>query len=453
MFAYTPLHYLIFHFLRKYQKESILGMTSANKKDFPLVKEEKELNQIKEFVDFYLIHNRPIYLRCDDSIARVFRNKEMIIRKARGYTPLFFDFKSKKNILGCGAELKSSFSIAKSSYLVTSSYLGDFKNYANYEFLLEVLAHYQKIFEFKPQVVAYDLHPSYLSTQYALSLKDVVKIGVQHHHAHLVSCLFEHNLEEKVIGVCFDGVGFGLDKNIWGGEFFIVDRKSFLRKAHFKYFGLIGQDKAIQELGRISFYILYHILKDKIFDLDLEFLKFFKEEQLKLFSTLIKKKMYTLTSSCGRLFDCASNLLGLKNKITYEAEAAILLEMVATDFKGKRERFDFQIKKEKNTYIIDWEPLFLEMLKEIKKKKNVSKIAYKFHYTLACIIKEVCCKLKKDYGLKKVVLSGGVFQNLLLLKETVKILEKDFKVYWPQKFPTNDAAVSVGQVIIANENI
>lgn len=453
MFAYTPLHYLIFHFLKKYQKEPILVMTSANKKDFPLVKEEKELDQLKEFADYYLIHNRPIYLRCDDSILHVFKNKEIIIRKARGYTPLFLDFKVKKNILGCGAELKSTVSFAKNNYLVTSSYLGDLKNYANYQFFLETLAYYQKIFDFKAEIVAYDLHPNYLSTQYALSLKDVVKVAVQHHHAHLVSCLFEHGLKEKVIGVCFDGVGFGLDGNIWGGEFFVLDRKSFLRKAYFKYFGLIGQDKAIQEPGRISFYILYHILKEKVFDLDLEFLKSFKKERLKLFSTLIKKKMYVLTSSCGRLFDCASNLLGLKNKVTYEAEAAILLEMVAGDFKGKKSRFDFQIKKEKDTYIIDWEPLFLEMLKEIKRKKNISEIAYKFHYTLAYIIKEICCRLERDCGLKEVVLSGGVFQNLLLLKETVKILEKDFKVYHPQKLLTNDGGVSVGQVVVANENI
>jgi hydrogenase maturation protein HypF len=453
MIVYTPLHYLIFHYFKKYKKELILVMTSANKKDFPLVKDEKELKQIKKFTDYFLIHNRPIHTRCDDSIVRVFKGKEVIIRKARGYIPCFMEFKAKKDILAVGAELKNTFSLTKNNYIISSPYLGDLKNYANYEFFINTLSYYKKIFDFKPQVVAYDLHPLYLSTQYALSLENIKKIGIQHHHAHLVSCMLENNLKEKVIGVCFDGVGFGLDKNIWGGEFFILDRKSFIRKGHFKYFGLIGYNKAIEEIGRISFYILYTLLEEKIFSLDLKFLKFFKKEKLKLFSTLIKKKMHSLTSSCGRLFDCASNLLGLKDKITYEAEAAIMLEMVALDFKGKKSAFDFEIKKEKNVYIIDWGPLFLGMLKEIRRKKDTSELAYKFHYTLACIIKEVCLRLKKDFGLRKVILSGGVFQNLLLLRETIKLLEKHFGVYVHQKIPTNDGGISAGQIVIANENI
>ncbi|MDP2922588.1 MAG: carbamoyltransferase HypF [Candidatus Omnitrophota bacterium] len=454
MLAYTPLHYLIFHYLRKYDKSPILVMTSANKKDFPLISEEKELAGLRGYVDYFLMHNRTIYMRCDDSISRVFRNKEIIIRKARGYTSDFAQFTHKKNILGCGAELKNTFSIAKDNHLITSSYIGDLKSYRNYEFFLNTLAHYRKVFNVEPEAVAYDYHPNYLSTQYALSLKDKQKIAVQHHHAHLAACLFENNIQGKVIGVCFDGVGLGLDNNIWGGEFFIADKKDFQRAGHFKYFGLIGQDKATEEPGRVAFCLLHSILGENLFNLDMEFIRFFSKKELDIFLRLISNKEFTLSSSAGRLFDAAASILSIKNKITYEAEAAILLEMLATDYKGKIINYEFAIDKENNSYIVDWQPVFLGLLNDIKKGKSHPFIAYKFHYTFANIIKEMSKILRRNCGIDKVVLSGGVFQNALLLRLAVKLLEKaNFSVYYHHRFPFNDGAISIGQVVVANENI
>ncbi|UCC94694.1 MAG: carbamoyltransferase HypF [Candidatus Omnitrophota bacterium] len=465
MCAYAPHHYLLLSALRKYQKEPILVMTSANRKDYPLVHREQELKQLRHCVDYFLIHNRPIHMRCDDSIVRVFRKREIIVRKARGYTPDYVELPSLKEpllkasvdkikILGCGAELKNTFSILKDNYIITSPYIGDLKNYHNYEFFLNTLSCYRKVFGFHPEVVAYDFHPDYLSTQYAHSLECKRKVGIQHHHAHIAACMVDNALAEKVIGVCFDGAGYGLDQKIWGGEFFIADRKSFLRAGHFKYFGLIGAHKAIEEPARVALYLLYDFLRDNLFDLDLHFLRHFKKEELDIFLKLIRQRHLLLTSSAGRLFDAAASILNLKHKISYEAEAAILLEMYASHFKGRRESFGFTIGKEKGIYCIDWQPLFSDMIKDIQIGKSASFIAHKFHFTFARLIKEMVKKLRKDFGIKKVVLSGGVFQNALLLKETVKLLEEvKFSVYYHSRFPTNDAGVSVGQVVVASENI
>jgi hydrogenase maturation protein HypF len=450
MLAYAPLHYILFYYLKKCDKTSVLVMTSANKKDFPLVSEEKELWQLKSYADYFLTHNRNIYMRCDDSISRIFQNKEIIVRKARGYTPDFVEFKHKKHILGCGAELKNTFSIAKNNYLITSPYIGDLKNYRNYELFFENLSHYQKVFNFQSQAVAYDYHPEYLSTQYALTIKGAQKIAVQHHHAHLAACLFENNINEKAIGVCFDGTGLGLDNAAWGGEFFIVDKKSFTRLGHFRYFGLLGHDKAIEEPKRVVFYLL-HQLKKEMPKNDADCRKTFTGKERNIFQQLIESKEFTLSSSAGRLFDAVSGILGLCDKVTYEAEAAILLEMLAMDYKGASVSFDFSIDKKGDTYIIDWQPLFAGLFKE---KSSPAYIAYKFHFTLARIIQEMAKILRKNYSLNKVVLSGGVFQNMLLLKLAVGLLVKEkFSVYYHHRYPFNDGAISIGQVVVANENI
>jgi hydrogenase maturation protein HypF len=449
MLAYAPLHYLVFWYLREFRKEPILIMTSANLKDLPLAKDEGEIFSLGDFVDYFLIHNRPIYLRCDDSVSRVYNNKEYIIRKARGYIPDFFGFPSSKAILGCGAELKSTFSITKNNWLITSQYLGDLKNYSNYEFFLDTLTHFKSIFNFEPQIVAYDYHPNYLSTQYALSLKDKVKIPIQHHHAHAAACMLENRLEEEVVGVIFDGIGFGQDQKVWGGEFLICDLKRFKRVAYFDYFGLIGIDKAIEEPFRVTFYILYQLFGKSAFSLDLDFVKDIPISTLKLFISLIKAKKFILTSSAGRLFDALASLLRLKDSITYEAEAAILLEMVALDFRGRVNPYPFKLEGQK-VLKIKWQPIFYQIVKDLIDGRSNSYIAYRFHYTLACIIREVCVKIRKQNQLSKVVLSGGVFQNWLLLTLTTRILRQEqFLVYVHSRFPCNDACISVGQVAIA----
>lgn len=454
MLAYAPLHYLLFDSLKRRQPNPILIMTSANLKDFPLIKDESRIFKLKNFVSYVLAHNRPIHTACDDSISRVYNNKEYSIRKARGYTPDFFEFSVKQPVLGCGAELKSCFSITKNNYLITSQYIGDLKNYPNYRFFLETLAHFKKIFDFNPQVVAYDLHPGYLSSQYAVSLNNVTKIPVQHHYAHAASCMLEHNLNQKVIGVIFDGTGLGSDGKIWGGEFLVCDTQGFRRAAHFDYFGLLGADKAVQEPFRTAVYILYDIFKNQFDSLDINFTRRIPEKTKRLLVSLIKSKNYVSCSSAGRLFDATASLLGLKDEITYEAEAAILLEMLAYKYKGKKVTpYTFEIRKG-NIIRINWQPLFAEIITDITAKKDKSLIAYKFHYTLACIITETCRQLRVKYNLNKIVLSGGVFQNWLLLTLSTGLLRKNkFQVYTHSRFPCNDSCISSGQAAIAGWQI
>jgi len=452
MLCYAPLHYLLFHYLKKFQRFPALVMTSANKGDFPLVASEKELCQIEKYADYFLVHNRIIQIKCDDSIARVFQNKEIIIRKARGYTPDFINFTHKKEILACGAELKNTFSLAARGRIVSSPYLGDLKNYANYAAYLKTLSHYEKILNFKPEVVAHDLHPDYLSTQYALSLKRVQKIAVQHHHAHLAGCLLENNVEKKAIGVCFDGAGLGLDNAIWGGEFFVTDKCSFKRAGHFKYFGLLGVDKAAVTPARVAFYTLYDIYGENLFKLNLACVNYFKKIEKNIFCRLIKNKETIMTSSAGRLFDAVASILDIKHSISYEAEAAVSLEMAAGKSKPSDSCFDFSINKEQGVYIINWQDIFSGIIRDLKARKNKESIAYKFHFTCAKIIRGMSIRLRSDYGINDVAFSGGVFQNILLLDLTVKLLkEKGFCVHYHKRIPTNDSGVSVGQAVVANE--
>ena len=454
MLCYAPLHYLLFSYLKQFEKFPVLIMTSANRGDFPLVASEDELSQIEEYADYFLVHNRQIHVKCDDSIARVFKGKEIIIRKARGYTPDFINFAHKKEIIACGAELKNTFSLAAGGYLVNSPYLGDLKNYANYELYLKTLSHYEKILDFRPEVVAYDLHPSYLSSQYALSLKKVQKISVQHHHAHLAACLFENNIDKRAIGVCFDGAGLGLDGAIWGGEFFLTDKKDYSRAGYFKYFGLIGGDKAVQEPARVAFYMLYDIYGENLFKLNLGCLNYFKKIEKNIFCKLIENKESIMTSSVGRIFDAAASILNIKHKVSYEAEAAVSLEMLASGAKPVNNAFEFSINKENNIYVINWQGIFSGIISDLKAKKDKGYVAYKFHFTCAKIIKEMSVLLRKDSGLNDVVLSGGVFQNFLLLSLALGLLKKEgFSVYYHKRIPANDSGVSAGQAVVANENI
>ncbi|MFA5270953.1 MAG: carbamoyltransferase HypF [Candidatus Omnitrophota bacterium] len=447
--AYAPIHYLIFRYLKKYSTEPILVMTSANKENFPLVSEEEELLQIKGYADYSLVHNRGIQTRSDDSIVRVFENKEIITRKSRGYIPDFMDFAHKKTILSCGGELKNTFAIVKNGYLINSPYIGDLKNYKNYEFFLNTLSHYKNILDVKPEVIAHDYHPEYLSTQYALSLNKET-VAVWHHHAHLAACLFENNIKKKVIGVCFDGAGLGADNAIWGGEFFLTDQAGFKRLAHFRYFGLLGTDKSAEEPRRMAFSLLYDIFGKNMFKYKLGCAGAFTEKEKSIFYRLMREKEFILSSSVGRIFDAAASILGIMQRAGYEAEAAILLEMLASSFTGKAESYDYKVKKEKSTYVIDWQPLFTGFIKDVLAKKDKKLIAYKFHLTFATIISEVCILLRKENGVKDVALSGGVFQNFLLMNLVVPALKRHgFSVHYHKRIPTNDSGISVGQAVVA----
>ena len=279
---------------------------------------------------------------------------------------------------------------------------------------------------------------------------------MQHHHAYLASCMLENNLSEPVLGVIFDGVGFGLDKAIWGGEFIIGDYASFKRIGAFDYFGMVGKDKTIEEPWRIAAYILYKILGKRMFTANIKFTKDISWKQLDIIMQLIDRKHFVYTSSVGRLFDALLSLLRLNDRISYEAEAALRVEMEALKIRGAKFKkpYRFKIKKKNNFYVVRWQELFLDIVDDIENRVPPSAVAYRFHYTLGKIIEKLSMLVKQEYNINKDVFSGGVFQNWLLSQITLEELHnKGFLVYTHSRFSPNDSCISVGQVAVARAKL
>ncbi|GAH29219.1 unnamed protein product, partial [marine sediment metagenome] len=327
MLPYTPLHYLLLK-----DNFTVLIMTSGNITDQPIIGNNLEaLEKLDGIVDFFLSYNREIFNRCDDSVIKIINNDNVFFRRSRGYVPhpIILDLKLKE-VLALGGELKNTISFSKENYIFLSQYLGDLKSVETLEFFKESITSFEKMFKVKPEIIACDLHPDYLSTQYAEEIK--VKKGlkvvkVQHHHAHIVSCMAENNVKEKVIGVAYDGTGYGDDGNVWGGEFLLCDLKKYSRVGHLKYYPLPGGDKAIVEPWRMAYSYLYSIYGPKAKTLDIDFSRRIDYDKLSIIEKMIDKNINSpLASSCGRLFDAASSLIGIRDEISYEGQAAMELE-------------------------------------------------------------------------------------------------------------------------------
>jgi hydrogenase maturation protein HypF len=450
MLPYTPLHHVLL-------KETGLPlvMTSGNISEEPIAKDNDEaLRRLKGIPDYFLMHNRDIYSRYDDSVTIVELGKPQIVRRARGYAPypIHLPFNSKQ-ILACGAELKNTFCLTKDNYAFMSQHIGDLENLETMEHFETTLELYKKLFRINPEVVAYDLHPEYLSTKYAKSLSEQQKlssIAVQHHHAHIVSCMVENGIEEKVIGVAFDGTGYGSDGLIWGGEFLIADYKGFDRVGHFEYVPLPGGTVAIERPYRMAISYLLTLLGKDALKSDLAFLKDVSSQELAIIEMQLMKGINSpLTSSCGRLFDAVSALIGIRGKIDYEAQAAIEMEMAADE--NEQGSYPFSIMEKDEVNVVHFKQLFSSVIKDLQDRVPQSNIAMKFHRTMAEVVVQMCRRLSGRSGLKKIALSGGVFQNRLLLRLTVSALERaGFEVLTHSKVPTNDGGVSLGQAVIGN---
>jgi len=299
--------------------------------------------------------------------------------------------------------------------------------------------------------VAYDLHPEYLSTKYAHSLKNIRKAGIQHHHAHIVSCMSDNALEGEIIGVSFDGTGYGLDGKIWGGEFLICDYGNFQRVAHFEYFQLNGGERAIKEPWRIAASFLYRIYGDDMMNLNIDFVRGIDRDKWHILKQMIVKGINSpLTSSTGRIFDAVSALLGIRKEIYYEGQAAIELEMKADSTDKGGYEFAYREIDGKTEIVLD--PLIKEIVSDLEKGVSAETISARFHNTIAGIISDMCFKIKNQSGLDRVALSGGVFQNSLLMEKTFTLLERrGLKVYTHHRVPTNDGGLSLGQAVIAGE--
>ncbi|MBU4509741.1 carbamoyltransferase HypF, partial [bacterium] len=449
MLPYTPLHYLLLK-----DNFTALIMTSGNITDQPIIGDNLEaLEKLDGLVDFFLSYNRDIFNRCDDSVLKIINSDNVFFRRSRGFVPhpIILDFKLKE-VLALGGELKNTISFSKENYIFLSQYLGDLKSVETLEFFKESITSFKEMFKVKPEIIACDLHPDYLSTQYAeeIKVKEGLKIvKVQHHHAHIVSCMAENNVKEKVIGVAYDGTGYGDDGNIWGGEFLLCDLKKYFRVGHLKYYPLPGGDKAIVEPWRMAYSYLYSIYGPRAKKIDIDFNHRMDYDKLSIIEKMIDKNINSpLTSSCGRLFDAASSLIGIRDEISYEGQAAMELESFCAS--GIKERYNFCICKEGEEFIIDPQEIFIDIIKDLKKRLNKKVMAAKFHNTVAEFTVDLCGKIKEDTGINEIALSGGVFQNRYLTEKIIFLLEKDdFQVYTQRKVPPNDGGISLGQAVVA----
>jgi len=371
------------------------------------------------------------------------------MRRSRGYVPAVIDLGAPvAEILACGPELKNTFCLTHGRYAVMSQHIGDLENYETICFFEETLANLKKLFRVDPRVIAYDLHPRYLNTQYALEQDSLQKVGVQHHHAHIASCMAENGLNEKVIGVAFDGTGYGRDGKIWGGEFLVADFEQFERRAQLRYVPLAGGDAAIRQPWRSALSYLRETYGDELPD-DLPLWKDVSERDIVLVLKMLERGINTVaTSSCGRLFDAVASILGLRHEINFEGQAAIDLEMAAHE--GTEGVYPFQMEYG-DPWQIDVRPMIESMVRERQDGEVVGAIAARFHNTLAEMIAEVCRELRERERLNKICLSGGTFQNMFLLQRTLSALGRyGFEVYLHAKVPPNDGGISLGQVVIAN---
>jgi hydrogenase maturation protein HypF len=456
MLAYAPLHYLLFsRQLCKDRPIKYLVMTSANIADEPIETDNSSaVRNLSGLCDYFLIHDRDIYNRIDDSIVQVMDGRPIALRRARGYSPFpFLMARPMKEILACGAELKNTFCLSKDRFTFLSQYIGDLKTFLTFDFYKETVKRLLELFCVKPKVIAYDLHPDYLSTRYALESKEKNRslklIPVQHHRAHLASVIAEHRIKQKVIGVCFDGIGFGSDSKVWGGEFFTGGLKDLKRASHLEYVPMPGGDKATQQPYRMGISYLYNAFGRDMRKLEIGFIR---KHRAKINDIINAAGINpVLTSSAGRLFDAVSSILGICDIITYEAQAAIRLQMFAEKSKTKKS-YRFLIQKTGSGFVIKSIEVISGIALDLEKGINITDIARKFHNSMAIMAKDMCVILRDKTGSNTVCLSGGVFQNKLLLETLAGLLRKSgFKLYYNELLPTNDGAVSLGQAAIANE--
>jgi hydrogenase maturation protein HypF len=387
------------------------------------------------------------------------RGEVQLTRRARSYAPypIHLPFTAKQ-VLGCGAEEKNTFCLTKDNYAFISQHIGDMENMETLEHFQNTLALYKKLFRIEPEIVAYDLHPEYLPTKYALELgsqfSHLKLVPVQHHHAHIVSCMVDNKVETPVIGVALDGTGYGSDGHIWGAEFMVADYKDFQRMGHLEYLPLPGGAAAIKKPYRTATGYLLKLLGEDYISPKLAFLN--KVDAVEI--ELIKRQIHTglnspLCSSMGRLFDAVSALIGVRGEIDYEGQAAIELEMTAYDAGDEvgNDSYPYSIIEHDGTNIIQLKELLLAIVEDLYRDVSKATISTRFHNTIAQMICEMCQLIARKTGINQVALSGGVFQNRLLLRKVVPLLESTgFSVLTHKQVPCNDGGISLGQAVIAN---
>jgi hydrogenase maturation protein HypF len=450
MLPYTPLHHLLLR-----GNFTALVMTSGNLSDEPIsYLDEEALGRLSDIADFFLTHNREIHTRTDDSVIRVFRGNPIFLRRSRGYVPRSITLPgTSKSVLAVGAELKGAVCLTRGDKAFLSQHIGDLQNASTLRSMEETVDHLERILKIEPEIVAFDMHPDYLSTVYARAVKDLPKFGVQHHHAHLASCMAENGLEGETIGVIFDGTGYGPDGTVWGGEFLVGGYTGFRRMGHFRTIPLPGGDAAVREPFRMALSYLYTVYGEGLFDLSLPCVESVPAAERKLFLKMLERRLNSpLTSSCGRLFDAVAALIGLRGKVSYEGQAAIELEALA-ESSATGHVYPFHALTVEETHLVDFRPMIRAIVDDMGSGRQKAEIARSFHNTVAAAVREICGLIRMETGLDRVVLSGGVFQNKLLSEGVYDLLaENEFHVFTQRLAPPNDGGVALGQAIIAGRS-
>jgi hydrogenase maturation protein HypF len=453
MLPYTPLHHVLLRYIGL-----PLVMTSGNLSEEPIAKDNDEaLRRLSGIADYFLIHNRDIYSRYDDSVAIVERGTSQLMRRARSYAPypIHLTFKAKQ-VLACGAEEKNTFCLTKDNYAFLSQHIGDMENMETLEHFDSTISLYERLFRIEPEIIAHDLHPDYLATKYAQELGEsgMKLVPVQHHHAHIASCMADNGLDAPVIGVAFDGTGMGADGNIWGGEFLIADYRNFSRVGHLEYLPLPGGAAAIKRPYRTAIGYILTLLGENALNQELPLVREVDEAELEIIKRQIERKINSpLTSSMGRLFDAISALLDIRSEIDYEGQAAIELEMAAyeKDHANAQENYSYHIVEDKGIRIVQLRDLLSTIIEELHQGIPKEIISVKFHNAVAQMTNEMCHLIANETGISQVALSGGVFQNRLLSRKTVELLKSSgFQVFTHKQVPCNDGGISLGQAVITN---
>jgi hydrogenase maturation protein HypF len=444
MLPYSPLHYILMG-----QLGFPVVATSGNLSDEPICTDEYEaLERLHGIADVFLVHNRPIVRHVDDSIVRVMMRRELVLRRARGYAPLPITIKTQHllSLLAVGAHLKNAIALISDSNVFISQHIGDLETKESLDAFHCVVTDFQTMYNCKPEYIICDLHPDYLSSKFARST-GIPLLEVQHHIAHVASCMAENQLEGELLGVSWDGTGYGLDGTIWGGEFLLATKTSFERVATFRPFPLPGGEKAIKEPRRTALGMLYELFGDEVFHRqNLPTLRAFTPAELEIVNQmLIKKVNAPVTTSVGRIFDAVASLIGLQQRVNYEGKAAMELEFLTQSVESE-DCYPFEIDEGSNIKFIDWRSILEGILIDMKDHISRSIISAKFHNTLVEIIIAVAKKIAQP----RVVLSGGCFQNRYLTERAVKRLqEEEFRPYWHQRVPPNDGGIALGQVYAA----
>ncbi len=451
MLPYTPLHHLLL---------AELGFpvvaTSGNLSDEPICTDEHEaVTRLRGIADLFLVHNRPIVRHVDDSIVRIMLGREMVLRRARGYAPLPVPVPptnrtagppTPPSVLAVGAHLKNTVALSVGPQIFLSQHIGDLETEQAFDAFRRVIDDFQRLYEARPALVVADAHPDYLSTQYARET-DLPILSVQHHLAHVFSCLGENGLTPPVFGVSWDGTGYGLDGTIWGGEFFCVTRDAWQRVGHFRTFPLPGGDQAVKEPRRTALGLLFALEGDAAFDRRSAPVSAFSEAELRPLRRMLANHLNApLTSSVGRLFDAVAALCGLRQRVQFEGQAAMELEFALTGC-DTNESYSFEFTAEDSApWVLDWARLIQAILADIAQETPTGIIAARFHNSLA----EIIVHAARRSGESRVVLTGGCFQNRYLTERAVERLAAEgFKPYWHQRVPPNDGGIALGQVLAA----